>query len=127
MPEYKQTEIRDRLANERTLLAWVRTSLAYIALGLALAKLALFLEAVTPAGASARVQSHMPARGVSFAVGVALVGFGGVVSLVGAWRSHVWSRAIDPDAKAPENLSLGLVAALTALMSVGLLVYLLVR
>jgi uncharacterized membrane protein YidH (DUF202 family) len=69
----------------------------------------------------------MPAPGVSFAVGVALVGFGGVVSLVGAWRSHVWSRAIDPDAKAPENLSLGLVAALTALMSVGLLVYLLVR
>jgi putative membrane protein len=119
---YAQGEIRDRLANERTLLAWIRTALAFIALGLGLAKLALFMEAAAHGNAPL---SHMPDPNVSFFVGAVLVAMGGVISIVGAWRSYIWNRAIDPTGKPPENLSLGIIAALTALMSAGLLVYLL--
>lgn len=124
MTDYKQGEIRDRLANERTLLAWIRTALAFIALGLGLAKLALFLEAAGPIAPAAAAR-HMPDPDVSFLVGAALVGMGGVIAIVGAWRSYIWNRAIDPTGKPPENVTLGVIAALTAVMSAGLLVYLL--
>ena len=36
-PLYTGSELRDRLANERTLLAWIRTALALMAFGVALA------------------------------------------------------------------------------------------
>jgi putative membrane protein len=121
--EYKASEIRDRLANERTLLSWIRTALAIIALGLAVAKLALFLEAFNDSAAQLK---HMPDPRVSFAVGAILVGFGGVLSLVGAWRSYKWNLAIDPQGKPPENITLGLVALSTSTISFALLIYLLV-
>jgi putative membrane protein len=121
MTEFKSGEIRDRLANERTLLAWIRTALAFIALGLGLAKLALFMEA---AGPTPTPGHHLPDPKISFFVGAALVGMGGAISLVGAWRSYIWSHAIDPAHKGPENISLAVIAGLTSLMSAGLLIYL---
>ena len=41
---YAPGEIRDRLANERTLLAWLRTAIALIGSGLAFAKAAVSLS-----------------------------------------------------------------------------------
>ena len=40
MIEYKSGEIRDRLANERTLLAWIRTALAFMAAAIGIDQLA---------------------------------------------------------------------------------------
>ena len=40
----KPTDRRDRLANERTFLAWVRTSISIMAFGFVVEKFALFLK-----------------------------------------------------------------------------------
>lgn len=61
--------VRDHLANERTLLAWVRTALTIIGLGFLIDRLSVG-SSVSPLAAYA---------------GIGLVLFGGVVALAGAY------------------------------------------
>lgn len=67
--------VRDHLANERTLLAWIRTSLTVIGLGFIVDRLA----------------SDQQRGGFSAYVGVALVLLGGVVAVAGAY-SYLTAR-----------------------------------
>jgi putative membrane protein len=61
--------VRDHLANERTLLAWMRTALTVIGLGFIVDRLSL-------AGTTGRLEAL---------AGVGLVILGGLVALGGAW------------------------------------------
>jgi putative membrane protein len=61
--------VRDHLANERTLLSWVRTAIAVIALGFVVDRLALGTES----------------QGLAGFAGIALVGVGALVALIGAY------------------------------------------
>ncbi len=61
--------VRDHLANERTLLAWMRTALTIIGLGFIVDRLSL-------AGTTGRLEPL---------AGVGLVMLGGLVALGGAW------------------------------------------
>ena len=52
-PPFSGSTLRDRMANERTLLAWVRTSITLMAFGMAVSKFSLVLtiagfEQITP-------------------------------------------------------------------------------
>lgn len=120
-PDYPAGQIRDRLANERTLLAWVRTSLALMAFGLGLDRFSLILHvsALQVEGAA----ELLPDPAISRWFGGALIFLGGLAALVGAWRTRIYARIIDPEDKAPADTPLGVTAVLTASLSLPLLAY----
>ncbi len=68
-------DLRDYLAEERTLLAWIRTGLALMGFGFVVARFGLFLEVmqVTRGGPVAQPHGFSPWFGTAFiAVGVAV-------------------------------------------------------
>lgn len=118
-PPFSGSDLRDRMANERTLLAWVRTAIALMAFGMAIAKFSLFLElaSLEMPGAAAR----LPAPWLNRAVGAALVTAGGVVAALGLQRTLAYARIIDPAGRPPRGHALVLTAAGTAVLA-GVLV-----
>jgi len=113
--------IRDRLANERTLLAWVRTALALMAFGVAVERFAVFVRGT----AATAPPAELPDPAASQVIGLALVLLGGLVAVAGGWRTRVWAAFIDPRHRAPSDLVLALTAALSVVLSLVLAVYLL--
>jgi putative membrane protein len=118
--ERKATEY---LANERTFLAWVRTSIAIISLGFVIAKFGLwfgeFATRLDPQLQQVRTGSSIP-------IGLAMISFGGVLTILAAWRYHVVNRSIERgEVKADRGLVL-LVTALIALLSITMIVYMLI-
>jgi len=74
--------VRDRLASDRTLLAWLRTGISLAGLGFVVAKFGLFLERLD------QLTSHVPSSGSSRAhvsgyLGVALVALAAVIMAIG--------------------------------------------
>ena len=80
------------LANERTFLAWIRTSVAVVSLGFVLARFSVWLREFaiqrTP-------QLPVQRAGISLPIGVGMMIFGGLLSVLAAWRYHVVNRDID--------------------------------
>ena len=76
--------VRDYLAAERTLLAWVRTGLALMGFGFVVARFGLFLQQLQVAQHSSSVRSY----GQSLWFGTALIAAGIIVNLVSGWH-HV--------------------------------------
>jgi putative membrane protein len=77
----------EHLANERTFLAWVRTTIALISLGFVLARLGPWLTE-TRTNAPRFVSRIWP-------VGIGLVIFGALLSLLAAWRYDAVNREIE--------------------------------
>lgn len=80
------------LANERTFLAWIRTSVAVVSLGFVLARFSVWLREFaiqrTP-------QLPVQRAGISLPIGVGMMIFGGLLSVLAAWRYHVVNRDIE--------------------------------
>ena len=116
-PSFSGSELRDRMANERTLLAWVRTAIALMAFGMAIAKFSLFL---TLAGLERPdALSTMPSALLSRVTGTAFILLGAGVTLLGLNRTLAYARIIDSHDRAPRKHVLILVAlALVALAGV---------
>jgi len=68
-PDIEPPSVRDHLANERTLLAWVRTALTVVGLGFIVDRLALV-------DAGGRMEAY---------AGIGLVLLGGLIAAGGAW------------------------------------------
>ena len=51
-PQQSQTEIREHLANERTLLSWVRTGVSLISIGLVVERAAALVDASMKVGST---------------------------------------------------------------------------
>ncbi|SRR6266542_1279331 len=101
------------LANERTFLAWIRTSIAVVSLGFLIARFSLWLREMSGKAEPVRL------IGVSLPVGEALMGFGGVIAVLAAWRYHVVNRAIEEDRVTADRglvVSIALSVALFALV-----------
>jgi putative membrane protein len=116
--------VRDHLANERTLLAWVRTSVAFMAFGVALAKLGILLSVAV--ADHPELSARFPSALRSQLVGSALILFGGAIAVIGVVKSRRWSRRINPDYEPPTQRTLSIVAGLTAAAAIGLVAYVLV-
>jgi putative membrane protein len=86
----REAEIRDHLANERTLLAWQRTALAVIGIGFLVDRFALGSAAQTQAGSL---------------LGTALIVLGAGVALLGAYRFMRTEREIDTHTYRPALLA----------------------
>jgi putative membrane protein len=81
------------LANERTFLAWIRTSVAVVSLGFVLARFSVwFRELGVERGPQFRPVHH---GGISLVIGVWMMAFGGMLSVLAAWRYHVVNRDIE--------------------------------
>ena len=80
------------LANERTFLAWIRTSVAVVSLGFVLARFSVWLREFAIQRAS-----PLPVQraGISLPIGVGMMIFGGLLSVLAAWRYHVVNRDIE--------------------------------
>lgn len=96
-------------AAERTLMAWVRTALALMAFGFAIERFALFVAML--GGAQGTVGAPpMPARGLSFWTGVALIALGAGAVLV---ATHQYRRVLSQlrPVEIPEGYHLWLAPA----------------
>lgn len=107
----------EHLANERTFLAWVRTGISIMSLGFVVAKFGLWLREL---GVRASPQPQAHASGLSEPVGAGMIGFGGILVVLAAWRFHIVNRQIAAGlVKVDRSLILLItlaVAALTVLM-----------
>lgn len=77
-------DIRDQLAAERTLLAWIRTGIALMGFGFVVARFALFLQQLPVARHLPSTQPH----GISRWFGTALI-IAGIFTIVVPARNHV--------------------------------------
>ncbi len=134
-PENDTThKVRDRrvhMANERTFLAWIRTSIAIMAFGFVVEKFGLFVRQfsyfLSQSGAlpKAGVQPVVsPPTGYSSILGILLVAFGAIMSILAFVRYKKVERQIDEDTYHPSRV-LDLLLVMTILaVAVFLILYL---
>jgi len=101
MEEKKSASVRNRrvhMANERTFLAWIRTSIGIMAFGFVVEKFALFIKQMSLILGEANIEKALPpAHGYSAIVGIFLVAFGTLMSLLSFIRYKKVERQIEAD------------------------------
>lgn len=115
--------LRDALAAERTLLAWIRTGLALMGLGFVLARFGLFLKELGLLQPALRVQSY----GLSLWFGTALILLGVAVCLLSLLR---YLRLLKHGGDGPSTFlrpsTLGVITAIAlAVLGLAMALYLL--
>ena len=117
-PPFSGSTLRDRMANERTLLAWVRTSITLMAFGMAVSKFSLVL---TIAGFEHKALAvALPHPWASRAVGATFLLFGALIAFLGLRRTLAYASIIDPHERDPNNHLLVLVSVGVIFLSAAL-------
>lgn len=115
--------MRDRLASDRTLLAWLRTGISLAGLGFVVAKFGLFLSKLDRVTASSA-----PAGSVHFSgyLGVALVLAGALIMVVGylQQRQTLRQERVPTGAPAPAEWPVAVATGVCLLATVVLAGYL---
>ena len=114
-PTYPPGVLQNRLANERTLLAWLRTAVALMGFGVMVARLGMFLETMVKINGH-----HATAASQSRWMGASLLLAGSVVAAIGHQRTKVYARVIHADDLPPRNGALTYTSMLVGLLGVGL-------
>src|SRR5216684_1926778 len=87
----RSADLRDYMAAERTLLAWIRTGLALMGFGFVVARFGLFLSELKATQPALQISSF----GFSIWVGTALIAVGVLVN-IGSAMQHVYTiRTLD--------------------------------
>jgi uncharacterized protein (DUF302 family)/uncharacterized membrane protein YidH (DUF202 family) len=113
-PETKRADLRDYLAAERTLLAWIRTGLSLMGFGFVVARFGVFLR---------EIQAALPAEksfGLSLWFGTALIGVGIFVNLFAAWRHARMVRELNRGEEIQFRPSMLIIAIACVLALIGL-------
>ena len=105
----------EHLANERTFLAWMRTTIALISLGFVLARIGPWL---TESGTHA---PHLITR--AWPVGMGLVIFGALLTLLAAWRYDAVNREIEAGLVKTDRALVWSVTIAITLVSAALTIY----
>jgi putative membrane protein len=110
------------LANERTFLAWIRTCVAVISLGFVVARFGVWLrELATRIDPKAEIHSTK----FSLLIGVAMMAFGSVLTLLAARRYRAVNRAIDRGEFQADRGLVIMVTVSVALLGAVMIAYLL--
>lgn len=112
----------EHLAVERTFLAWVRTSIAIISLGFVVAKFGVWLREL-----ASRLDPQLPVHstGMSLPIGIGMMAFGGLLTVLAAWHCHAVHRAIEHgEVRANRRLILAVTVAVAVLAGL-MIVYML--
>jgi uncharacterized protein (DUF302 family)/uncharacterized membrane protein YidH (DUF202 family) len=115
-------ELRDYLAAERTLLAWIRTGLALMGFGFVVARFGLFLEQM-------QLMEHIPSApsyGQSLWFGTALIVLGVFMNLLSAWHHLRLVRDLERGGPVPSRPSMQavLIALFLGLLGLAMATYL---
>jgi uncharacterized protein (DUF302 family)/uncharacterized membrane protein YidH (DUF202 family) len=115
-------DLRDYLAAERTVLAWIRTALSLMGFGFVVARFGLFLQEL-------QVSQRVPALqhyGMSLWFGTALIAAGVVVNLLSGLQHARLIRTLNQDRDMrPRSTTLALATSLfLALVGIGMAIYL---
>ena len=112
----------ERLAAERTFLAWIRTSISVISLGFVIAKFGLWLRELSdqlhPGADTHRTTPSLP-------IGVAMMIIGGVLAILALWHYHAVNLAIEQGTVRANRVMVVTVAVSVALLVVVVIIYLL--
>jgi putative membrane protein len=110
----------EHLAAERTFLAWIRTSIAVISLGFVIAKFGVWLREL-----AAHLDPQMPQQGgvMSLPIGVAMMAFGGLISVLAAWHFHRINQAIERGEVEPNRALVLTITFGVALLASIMIVY----
>ena len=106
------------LDNERTFLAWVRTNVALISLGFVLARLSPSLTAAGAVNAGRIAAKTVP-------LGIVLVVFGALVTLLAAWRYDRVNRQIEAGLVKTDRALVWFIALAIVLLSAAAVAYML--
>jgi putative membrane protein len=104
---------QEHLANERTFLAWVRTTIALISLGFVLARLGPWLN---DSGTKPIFNRASP-------IGIGLVTFGALLTLLAAWRYDAVNRQIEAGLVKTDRGLVWFVAISITVISAALIAY----
>jgi putative membrane protein len=122
MDDGKMKNISDRLANERTILAWIRTCIGIMAFGFVVVKFSLFVKQL---GLLLGKRPEIQQKGYSSVMGIALVAFGTIISLLAYIRYKKTEKEILIDSYEGSSLLISFLAGFIFLISMLLLAYLL--
>lgn len=119
---FSEGKATDYLANERTFLAWIRTSIAVIGLGFVVAKFSVWLREL-----AAGIDPGSPIRpaGASLPLGVAMMAFGSVISILALIRFRAVNRAIARGEVSADGRLVMTVGILVALLGALMIAYML--
>ena len=106
------------LDNERTFLAWVRTNVALISLGIVLARLSPSLSAAGAVNAGRITAKTVP-------LGIVLVVFGTLVTVLAAWRYDKVNREIEAGFVKTDRALVWFVTLAIVLLSAAAIAYML--
>jgi putative membrane protein len=113
----------DHLANERTFLAWIRTSISVIGLGFVVAKFSVWLRELAARLGQPTEFHH---SSLSLPLGIALMIFGGLLSVTAAWRYRSVKKAIQTNQSAAAEGTTIAIAIIVACAAVALVVYMVI-
>jgi putative membrane protein len=112
----------ERLAAERTFLAWIRTSISVISLGFVIAKFGLWLRELTdrlqPGANAQKTTASLP-------IGVGMMAIGGALAILALWHYHAVNQAIEQGAVRANRVMVVTVAVSVSLLAIVVIIYLL--
>ncbi len=122
-PARKAGKTNEHLANERTFLAWIRTGIATMSLGFVIARFSFWLREIA---ISSGQGADIPRTGLSLPIGLGMVAFGALMTLLAALRYRAIGIAIEQESEHPRPTLIVITTAAVILLAVILIVYLIV-
>jgi putative membrane protein len=117
-----EQRISDHLANERTFLAWVRTGVGIMAFGFVVVKFSLFVKQISLM--LGRQLTEPVSRGYSSVMGIALVAFGVLITLLAYMRYKRVERQIIEQNYVHSSILVTILMAFIVVAGIVLVIYL---
>ncbi len=122
--ETSKSKMNEHLANERTFLAWIRTGIATIGLGFVIARFSFWLREIAITLSDRNV--IIPRSGISLPIGLGMMAFGALITLLGAFRYRSIYYAIENNVHQPRSTLIVITTVAVIALSIVLIIDLIV-